>query len=123
MHKSIVLLVFMFFLSASAEASVPDMVCQEVATVTIETSNLGTRLSNDQVQMRFKNQNLYLSSPSRSEYLYSPVTEQKFQRFISGNKTIIFESGDTDSQHGTVVHSDEVEVRVIKIHCIHSKWI
>lgn len=111
------LLTMLVCLSAPVTAGVPDMICRDTGTLNVMPFTLDTWKSNDQVLLRFKSGNLYLSWPNRDEFLYNTVVEQEPGRFVSAYKTIMFPLGDKDFKSGTVVHSDYLEVRVTKINC------
>lgn len=64
---------------------------------------------------RFKSGNLYLSPPDRTEYLYNKVIEVEPMRYVSGHKTLQFES--SDFRTAIFVHTYRDEVRVSRANC------
>ena len=93
-----------------------NIVCQELEAITIFTKTFESTRLNRNAIYRFSREGLYISSPIREEYFYNKVKEDDFNRFISGNKTMIFDSSEFET--GIFIHSDNVEVTVSKVRCI-----
>jgi hypothetical protein len=99
----------------NALAAIPDLVCQELQALQIDPRSLKVEAYESRTLYRFKGGKLYLSSPDRSEYLYNRVTETESLRYVSGHKTMHFES---DSFRTLVlVHTYLDEVRVSRASC------
>jgi hypothetical protein len=94
---------------------VPDLVCQELRVIHVDPRSLRVQESESRTLYRFSAGKLYLSSPDRTEYLYNKVIEVGPMRYVSGHKTLQFDSAD----FGTVivVHSYRDEVRVSRANC------
>ncbi len=58
---------------------------------------------------------LFISSEGREEYFYNDVRQNEPGRHTSAHKTIIFDG--RGFKNATVVHTDEVETRVLKLRC------
>jgi hypothetical protein len=88
------LLVFLSSLIATPQAhsAVPDLICQELRVVDVDPRSLKVEAYDSRTLYRFKSGQLFLSSPDRGEYLYNKVTQTEPLRFVSGHKTIQFES-------------------------------
>lgn len=99
-------------------AAVPDLVCQELRVIRVDPQSLGVREFESRTLYRFRSGNLYLSSPDRTEYLYNKVVEVEPMRYVSGHKTLQFESADFAT--AIFVHSYRDEVRVSRATCIKS---
>jgi len=97
-------------------APLPELVCQELRVIQIDPKSLLTREYDSRTLYRFKAGSLYLSSPERAEYLYNKVREVEPLRYVSGHKTIQFESSDFRTM--ILVHSYLDEVRVSRAACI-----
>ena len=120
MRINVMLLLALVNIVIPVEAKMPDMVCNEVAKLYMSPSNFETVQSAGDTLFRVKDNKLFLSSPDRKEYFYNEVTEQEYGRFLSGHKTIIF-GLDEKFHKGLVIHSNEVEIYVSRIHCTTTK--
>ena len=99
-------------------------ICQELENLTCqsvdEATYVGSKVWRDRetsVLYRFADEKLYLSSPDRDEYLYGQVTNVKSGLwFSSGYKAILFD--DFKFEAATVIHTDSIETRIIRLHCV-----
>jgi hypothetical protein len=108
-------LVFALWLQSAAGAALPDLVCQELRVIQVDPRSLRVQESESRTLYRFKSGNLYLSSPERAEYLYNKVIEVEPMRYVSGHKTLQFESA--DFRTAIFVHSYRDEIRVSRASC------
>ena len=113
-------IILMACLGNPAEAKIPDMTCQETKKIYLATANFEPHELDDDTLYRFAKNKLYLSTPSKKEYLYNDVSEQEYGRWLSGHMTIIFKLGD-HLKSGLIVHANAVEVSVSRIHCTKTK--
>ena len=104
-----------YFSGNGHAASIPDLVCQELKVVFVDPKSLATRSYDSRTIYRFKSGDLFLSSPDRVEYRYNEVTQVEPMRFMSGHKTLIFESDDYSSV--VFVHTFGDEIRVSRATC------
>jgi hypothetical protein len=100
---------------AGAQASLPNSVCRGEDVVTIRSADLKTDRSRSTDLYRVVTSKLYISSDGRDEYFYGDVRQVEPGRYTSGHKTIIFEG--PGFRRATVIHTDELETRVLKLRC------
>ena len=86
---TITLLCFSVAANAKAVTS-PDLACTSEKFISIFNINLNSDISASNTLYRFSDGSLFLSSESREEYLYGEVEEVEYLRYVTGNKTIIF---------------------------------
>jgi hypothetical protein len=108
-------LAFALWVQSAAGAAIPDLVCQELRVVQVDPRSLQAQESKSRTLYRLKSGNLYLSSTDRPEYLYNTVVEVEPMRYVSGHKTLQFESA--DFRAAIFVHSYRDEVRVSRANC------
>ncbi len=97
-------------------AAILDLACQEVTSAIIvfnSWSTLGDKKAKS--LYKFKNGELFLSSPEREEYLYGKVAEIEVGRYQSGYKTIVFPG--KNFTVATVSHHDQTSVVISKLQC------
>lgn len=113
--RQLCFLVLALWLQSASGAAVPDLVCQELRVIQVDPRSLTVMEFESSTLYRFRSGSLYLSSPDRTEYLYNKVTEVEPMRYVSGHKTLQFESA--DFRTAIFVHSYLDEVRVSRAHC------
>jgi hypothetical protein len=113
--RSLFLIAFAVWPSIGVAAAMPDMVCKESKGIHINPDSLGVQQSKGRTLYRFHAGSLYLSSPQKAEYLYNKVQEVEPMRYISGYKTLQFESPSFET--AIFVHSYRDEVRVSRVTC------
>ena len=97
-------------------AELPNIVCQEIIRETLLPLTWEA-LGDSKVKSlyKFTNNNLYLSSPIREEYLYNKVTKIEPGRYQAGYKTILFKG--LAFKDATVTHYDDVAIVISKLQC------
>lgn|GEM_PF-6744064 len=98
-----------------AQATIPNSVCRGEEVVSIRNVDLKTDRFRSSDLYRFAAGKLYISSEGRDEYFYNDVRQTEPGRYTSAHKTIVFDGPGFKS--ATVVHTDEVETRVLKLRC------
>ncbi len=111
---------FAFFVSAllfvqqpALASNLPDMLCQAREVLALNPKTFKTTQYESHEIYRFAKDKLFIQSPDREEYLYGKLTEIEPMRFIVGHKTIIFTSSEFTT--ATVIHSNDTEVRVVRL--------
>lgn len=99
---------------------IPNLLCHQQIVVNINPKTFAVKKTetDDIKEMdlyRIVNDELFISSPSRSEYRYNKLIEIEKLRFYSGHKTILF---DKDFKSAISTHTYEDEIRVIKFRCL-----
>ncbi len=120
MRQPTSLILILGCVSCSVVAEIPDMACEETKKLYIATGSFSAQEFDGDTLFRFEKSKLYLSSPSKEEYLYNDVSEQEYGRWISGHKTIIFKS-EGRFKNGLIVHANETEVYISRIHCSNTR--
>lgn len=110
-------------LSTTFAQELPNLTCQSLDEVHMfHGRTLSVRQSKPTVLYRITDGKLYLSSPSRAEYLYGDVVQTQYGRYAVGHKTIILirwgETGDLKFEAMVDVHTDYLETRVRTLHCV-----
>lgn len=110
-------------LSTTFAQELPNLTCQSLDEVHImHGGTLSVRQSKPSVLYRLTDGKLYLSSPGHDEYLYGDVVQIAFNRFTVGHKTIVtlspYETEDTKFEAMVDVHTDYLETRVRRLHCV-----
>jgi hypothetical protein len=103
------------WLPRAACADIPDLVCQQLKVVHVNSRSLVVSEFESRDLYRFKAGKLLLSSPDRAEYLYGEVIETEPLRYAVGHKTLIFEFD--DFRTAIFVHSYTDEIRVSRARC------
>ncbi len=94
----------------------PNLACQTLDEVAYHGSLEGDHRES-LVIYRFSDRKLYLSSPTREEYLYGEVIEvESGLWFRSGYKAILFD--DHEYETAIIVHADSIETRIIRLRCV-----
>lgn len=95
----------------------PDRTCRAESVLRADARTLATSHASDETVYRFAQGKLFLRHADRAEYEYGTLVETEAGgfRFAVGNKTVLFDS--PDARAGLVVHSDQVEVRVLRLRC------
>ena len=83
--------------------------------MTIRNTDLKTDRYRSTDLYRFAGGKLFISSEGREEYFYNDVRQNEPGRYTSAHKTVIFDG--PRFKNATVVHTDEVETRVLKVRC------
>ena len=89
--------------------------CRGEDIVSVRHSDLKTDRFRSTNLYRFAAGKLYISSEGRNEYFYNDVRQLEAGRYISAHKTIVFEK--LGSKTATVIHTDEIETRVLMLRC------
>ena len=113
-------------LSTTFAQELPNLTCQTLDEVVVtHGGTLSVRQSKPSVLYRITDGKLYLSSPSRDEYLYGDVVEIDYRRFTVGYKTIVtlrpYKTDTTDEKFYEAmvdVHTDSFETTVRRLHCV-----
>jgi len=116
MPIKILLILSIYSVSVTTYGAIPDLVCQVVAEEQIDNNSLSTTTYDSNDLYKFSENKLYLSSPDRDEYQYGEIKEMEYLRYVSGYKTIIFNSD--KYKKAVVVHFDKYETRVIQLSCV-----
>jgi len=91
----------------------PDTVCKESKVLYVEPGTLRVQEREGSTVYRFQGGKLYVKSGNDPEYLYNSVSEAEPNRYVSGHKTIYFQTGSTPpTAHVTHVYRDEVRISV-----------
>lgn len=98
-----------------AQATVPNSVCRGEDIVSVKNADLRIDRFRSSDLYRFAAGKLYISSEGREEYLYNDVRQTELDRYASAHKVIIFDGPGFKS--ATVIHTDEIETRVLKLRC------
>ena len=116
MNKLLTTITLLCFSVAANAAIPPDLVCTSEKFISISNLNLSSGISASNSLYRFSHGSLYLSSESREEYLYGEVEEVEYLRYVTGNKTIIFE--DSSFLRAVSSHFDKPETTVMNLRCV-----
>lgn len=119
-NAGIAVVVAMTFVAAGTargrQSTVPNSVCRGEDIVSVRNVDLKTERYRSTDLYRFRAGKLYISSDGREEYFYNDVNQVGPGRFASAHKTIVFDKPGSNS--ATVIHSDEIETRVLRLRCV-----
>jgi hypothetical protein len=118
--KKLLVVMLLLALSRAWAQKIPNMLCTSQFVVHINPITFTTkRVESSNTQgtdlYRIENQELYISSNERDEYLYSRLIEVEKSRFIGGHKTILFDKG---YKTAISTHTYDDEIRVLKLRCV-----
>lgn len=114
---SSVLLLALWTQAPFAHASdLPDLTCQVTKHETILTKTWAYLGHAENTSLhKIRNNELFLSSSVRDEYLYGALKKVEHGRYQVGYKTIVFTTPSFTS--ATVSHHDNNSIAVAKLHC------
>jgi hypothetical protein len=92
-----------------------DVTCTVSRAIRIDAKRLSQTQSTDHTVYRFVGDKLILQPTDRAAYEYGRLVAVDPLRLSVGNKTVLFD--DVSRAAATVVHSDAIEVRVLRLSC------
>ena len=92
-----------------------EIICRE-DTVLHTGCNASGRRHNDGQTYRIKADSLFIVRADKSEYFYGALVKTGYRRYVVGYKYLVFHND--DSKRLTVPHIDDLETRIICLHCL-----
>lgn len=103
--------------SSAGWAAMPDVVCHLEREAQVEPITFEMKLSAPRQTYRFKNGELFISGPDRSEYLYGKLVEVEPGRFTVGHKTLLYGDIVAGRDRLLMFHADRLDMRITQFVC------